>query len=246
MDKNAVVTILYVYIIGIGSVLLVRLILLSASVISALVYIFGSNPRKRTERKALASLFFVLYGLAAVAGQMTLNGRPSAFSVLVLSGLALGAVGDVLLEVSRGRRGLFVAGGASFAAGHLLYIAAFALVCPGHALYAVAAAVPAAVLITVTLCAVFGIGGQKRAAVAVYACVLSFMASYAVICAFVSRDTRFLRIASGAVLFLASDILLAINIFSKNKKKAVGTVCLLCYYAGQLLIASGLYQWSPW
>ncbi len=244
MEKNAVFALISAWIAGIGSALTVNLIFLSASIVFALIYIFGRDPGKRTSRKALASIFFVLYGLTALVWQLIIRaGKTDAFTLLILSGLALGAAGDILLEMSGKTPGLFAFGGAAFAAGHLLYVAGFLTAYPGSAPAAAVAGVLLAAAITLSLCLSLGITGKIRYALAAYAFVLSFMTSCAVITAAVTRDARFMRIAPGAVLFLASDVLLAVNMFSKKKRKAVGTVCLICYYAGQLLIASGLHAW---
>lgn len=244
MEKTAIIALISAWIAGIGAALFIKLILLAASVVFALIYIFGKDPRKSTSRKALASIFFFLYGLTALVWQLIIRaGKTDAFTLLILAGLALGAAGDVLLEMSGKKPRLFMFGGAAFAAGHLFYVAGFLSAYPGAAPAAAAAGVLIAAAITLSLCLSLGITGKKRYAIAVYAFVLSFMACCAVITAAVTRDPRFMPIAPGAVLFLASDILLAVNMFSKKKRKAVGTVCLICYYAGQLLIASGLHAW---
>ena len=244
MEKNAIIALISAWIAGIGFALFVKLIFLSASVVFALIYIFGKDPRKSTSRKALASIFFFLYGLTALVWQLIIRaGKTDAFTILILTGLALGAAGDILLEMSGKKPGLFVFGGASFAAGHLFYVAGFLTVYTRSAPAAAASGVLLAAAITICLCLSLGIAGKKRYALAVYAFVLSFMTCCAVITAAVTRDARFMPIAPGAVLFLASDVLLAVNMFSKKKRKAVGTACLICYYAGQLLIASGLHAW---
>ena len=54
MEKNAVFALIFAWIAGIGSALFVNLIFLSASIVFALIYIFGRDPGKRTSRKALA------------------------------------------------------------------------------------------------------------------------------------------------------------------------------------------------
>jgi uncharacterized membrane protein YhhN len=147
--------------------------------------------------------------------------------------LAFGATGDVLLEIA------FGAGAAAFAAGHVVSIAlylrnrrsaqardwAIAALLP-----AFAAAVPALLLR----------GRPEGAAFAIYALLLGAMAASA----WLSRFPRGL-VALGALLFLASDMLIAVRMGMAARSFELGLAIWLLYYSGQFLIFVGVSSSLP-
>ena len=205
------------------------------------VYLKVEKPAVRQIMKTVASVSFVCVGVnQALCSAFDARAIPVC-SLLMLAGLISGAVGDVLLESSATDKKLFAAGVAAFAAGHLFYIAAFALYDPR---ILPVAAIPAAVLtlvIVFPLYMLLDVKGGMRFAIPPYAFVLSFMASCAVVLAVTASDNRFYIIAPGAVFFLVSDLLLCIAMFGKKKRPSVSKISLTTYYIGQLLIAYGLY-----
>lgn len=151
-------------------------------------------------------------------------GASSTSAWLVVSGLGLSLVADVLIERS------FLAGLGTFLAAHVAYIAAFLaradearpLLLLPFALWGVAAAAR-----------LWPGLGPMRAPVAVYAAVICTMMWRAA--ATVGRPGGSIALA-GAVLFAASDTLLALDRFQRPIRGARYAVMAL-YWAGQLLIA---------
>lgn len=154
----------------------------------------------------------------------------SADGWLLAAVLALGALGDVLLEIS------FEAGAASFAVGHLAAIMLYLRNRRGErspSQWAFAAALP-----------LFGIGmpfllignnGQQLVGFTVYSLLLTIMAATA----WQSRFPRY-RTGLGAVLFVASDTLIAARMGPLAGIEWVSYAIWLLYYVGQLLIFLGV------
>ncbi len=162
-------------------------------------------------------------GVALLALWAGLHAR-SLDGWLITAALALGALGDVLLET----HGLAV-GAIAFLAGHLVAVG----------LYLRNRAVPLwhALLIAVAVVAVSWLLPVEREAatgVAVYAAALGLMAGTA-------RTSRFPRykVALGAMLFVLSDLL----IFGDGgafDAKVAGLLIWPTYFIGQALIAHGV------
>ena len=143
--------------------------------------------------------------------------------------LALGATGDMLIELS------LSAGAAAFAAAHLVSIALYLrnrrrdagpVDKAGAALLLSAAAVIPALLL---------LGRPEAGPFIAYALLLGAMAASA----WLSRFPRGL-VAAGACLFLASDMLIAARIGLEARTEALGHAIWLLYYLGQLLIFLGV------
>lgn len=161
------------------------------------------------------------FGVGLLAAWAALQGRgwPAAI-------LALGALGDVLIELA----GLS-AGSATFAAGHVVAILLYTANRrrrPGGSQrllgYLIA---PATVLIAWSL--------THDRGVAIYAALLGAMAG----CAWLSRFSRY-RVGLGAMLFVASDVLLFAEIGPLAGSSLPRLLVWPLYYAGQTLIAWGV------
>ncbi|HYI39481.1 MAG TPA: lysoplasmalogenase family protein [Allosphingosinicella sp.] len=146
--------------------------------------------------------------------------------------MALGAIGDVLLEIS------LAAGAAAFAAGHAVAIFLYRRNrrAPADrkdraiaALIPIAAAVVPFILLQ---------GRAEALPFTAYALLLGAMASSA----WLSRFPRGL-VAMGALLFLASDMLIALRMASGSA--GLGVPIWLLYYVGQLLIFVGVSSFLP-
>jgi uncharacterized membrane protein YhhN len=151
---------------------------------------------------------------------------------LLVGALVLSLVGDVLLPAN------FIPGLVSFLAAHLCYIALFrqdarwfasrkALVCT-----LVAAAAMYAVLLP-------HLAPVLRVAVAAYAIVIACMAAQAIGRAAVLRDGNAIGVAAGAVVFMLSDSILAIDKFAMPLPMAPLWV-LATYYVAQVLIVHNM------
>lgn len=169
--------------------------------------------------------------IAFVAWRLRASGD-RRFQALLIAGLAFSLAGDVLLML----QGYFIPGLVSFLVAHLCYIALFRQGVPwfpsGRALACTLAA--GAVMYAILFP---GLGPVLQVAVAAYAVVIALMAAQAIGRATVLRDPAAVAVAVGAVLFMLSDALLAINRFATPLPLAQLWV-LGTYYAAQLLIAS--------
>ena len=167
-------------------------------------------------------------GFLALAAAWSARG-PDGWLLAVV--LGLGAAGDVLLEID------FAAGAAAFAAGHLAAIALY-LRNPRSARVprdlGVAVMLPAlAVLIPLAM-----LDGRPEAwPFVLYALLLGTMAGSALLSRFPRRT-----VFTGAVLFLASDMLIAVRLGTGTAE--LGLPIWLLYYAGQLMIFLGVIS-SP-
>ena len=147
----------------------------------------------------------------------------------LLFGLALCALGDVVIETGR-----FVPGLVAFLVGHLGYIAAF--VHEERAL-ALGRAVAFGLWGVVAIALLWGGLGEMKVPVILYT---------ATICAMMWRASALLGggrgwaslIVAGAVLFAVSDTVIAIDRF-RLPFAAARVIILSLYWLGQLLIAAG-------
>jgi uncharacterized membrane protein YhhN len=167
-----------------------------------------------------------LLALAALSRARDLDGR------LLALVLALGATGDVLLESS------LAAGAAAFAVGHVVAILLYRRnrrTGTDQKDWATAA------LVLLAAAAVPGLllqGRMEALPFTLYALLLGAMAASA----WLSRFPRRL-VAAGALLFLASDMLIAFRMASETA--GLGPPIWLLYYVGQLMIFLGISSSLP-
>jgi alkylglycerol monooxygenase len=185
-------------------------------------------------QRALASVtkaipILLLAAVAAAAG--------GTYGWLVAAGLVCSAVGDVcLLSDER-----FVAGLASFLVGHLCYLAAFTLTGPGLVpdwRWGIVLGMLSGGLLAV----LWGpLPADFRAPVVVYVGVISAMAFAATSRAATqgTPPTSGVLAATGALWFLASDAILALDRFVRPLPRAHLWV-MVTYYAAQTCIAASV------
>ena len=202
---------------------------------------YAGKKRQSVVLKGLASLCFVMLGVVLYLA------HPTTFGALVVTGLALGALGDVILElrfVWQDRRAVVASavGTVSFLLGHLAYITALLTRDGSSALLALA------------LCAVLSIASvpalMKRVQVdsralktlgALYLVIAVGTFSVALGCLLPAGVTRLTALfACGSLIFASSDFMLAYYGFVK-KVRPLRAIYLLAYYAAQLLIACTVY-----
>lgn len=168
----------------------------------------------------------------ALAGWYT--SAPAAITL----GLALGAAGDFFLsradETAAGERA-FLAGMAAFGAGHLAYVCAFAGVFEGVGWAATLA------LLTLALSTEFWLAprtAKLRWPVRCYVLVIAAMAYAALGLPAGQWAARI-----GAVLFVASDVMLALEIFVLPRahpfRAPLARALWATYFLGQALILAG-------
>jgi sterol desaturase/sphingolipid hydroxylase (fatty acid hydroxylase superfamily) len=147
---------------------------------------------------------------------------------LLLAALVFSLMGDVLLPA------YFIPGLVSFLVAHLCYIALFRQDAPWFAnRKALAGALAAAAVMYAILFA--HLAPVLKAAVACYAIVIACMAAQAIGRATALKDANAIGVAAGALVFMLSDSLLAIDKFAVPLPMAQFLV-LATYYAAQVLI----------
>lgn len=169
---------------------------------------------------------------AAVAG-LALAGLLFTVPGMIVLGLALGALGDWFL--SRPSSRAFLAGMGAFAAGHLAYVAAFIEFGAGPP--PVLAALILLVLAGSTELWLAPRTGALKAPVRGYVGVIVLMALAAL-----GLPARHGELQAGAVLFLLSDLVLAVEIFvlaDGPARRAARHLLWAFYWSGQALILWG-------
>ncbi|HVT92245.1 MAG TPA: lysoplasmalogenase [Bryobacteraceae bacterium] len=158
---------------------------------------------------------------------------------LLGAALTASAAGDFLLGVSRlgglGPDTLFLLGLGAFLIAHLLYIALFRAFLsariPSPRAARLTGILAILLLLVALLSRIYGALGGLRGPVILYAAVISTMG----VCAMLAKIPSPLA-AVGALLFIASDSLIALGKFS-SAIPAGGILIWVTYYAAQLSLA---------
>jgi len=152
------------------------------------------------------------------------------YRVLIGAGLVFSILGDIFLMLPGDR---FQAGLASFLVTHLLYITAFSA---GLSELFWEPALPIFFLASLSILLLSRSLGKMKLPVYFYIVVISVMTWAAWSRWMGEPRTGSLLAASGAALFMFSDLILALNRF-KRKFESAQALNLLSYYCAQLLIA---------
>ncbi len=180
--------------------------------------------------KPLSTLLVIAVALLSLATP----GAQSRYTLAIAAGLVLSLGGDVALMFPSRRA--FIIGLALFLLAHVVYILAFTLPNGFHPTDLITGAVLLAVAAACYSYLKPGLGAMKGP-VLIYILVICFMVHRALSLFFGDAFTpaQAWLASGGAILFLLSDLILAINRFHHPlKRERLG---LLAYYAGQLLIA---------
>ena len=156
---------------------------------------------------------------------------------LLLAGLALSMVGDVCLLMPQG----FLAGLVAFLLAHVCYIALFQRDAPWLASRLGLAACIAAGAVAYGYLWTHGLPTAMRIPVAIYVLVIGLMAAQALGRATVLHTAAARTVAWGAVSFMVSDTVLALDRFVQPIAGAYLWV-LGTYYLAQCLILHGMLQ----
>jgi len=195
----------------------------------AVAYLPMTESPVSWRRSAVKTVPLLVFALAA-----TLAGSPW----LLVLGLLLSAIGDFAL--SRRGEAAFLAGLGGFAAAHIAYVALF-LALSGRPLWAAFANHPglALLLLAVTGSTELWLApwtGKLRGPVRVYALIITLMGLAAL-------TLPLGAVALGAGLFIASDVMLAFQLFRmKDDDPLLGRLgwgVWSFYIAGQALIFAG-------
>ena len=201
--------------------------LLRAAIVAGLSYVaiwgFGFGPTVMTIWKGAGVTLLALWAAAQARDQ---DGW------LLAAVMAFGAAGDVLLETA----GLMT-GAAAFAVGHLIAIWLYAR----HRRASVTSSqrMLALLIVPVIVFAAYLLPADRSTAlgIAVYALLLSGMAAMA----WTSRFPRY-RTGIGAMMFVASDLLIFARLGPVADTVTVGVAIWLLYFVGQCLIAVGVRE----
>lgn len=190
--------------------------------------------------KGLASSSFVALGIYCM--QKTDN---RMFAGFVVCGLILDAVADVVFNIRflrpKQEKVSFLAGTAFFFAGHLMYLASLLQIASFRVIIAAALITFVIIVSAVLVVPMKRLPPAYRVAGVIYfttICLMVCVAAGNFIMDVSSKNTLLYLI--GAVLFIASDIILVSNTFSKHKKYGLRVSNLLLYYTGQLIICFSL------
>lgn len=223
------------------------IILLVATIISAICFVTFSNGQKgllSLSLKSISSFLFTFLGLAICYTQgLTL---PALFMVM---GLVASCFGDVILglpdmpEMSKKATSLTLIGGLSFAVAHICYLTGMIMLF-GFAWWVI--------LVAVALGLIFFFGnkylckldyGKLTYGMPFYSIFVSLVVAESIM-SFVSGADIWgsLMLLVGFIFFWISDIILMVIYFGNNKNRNTFYYYfnLGFYYAGQILIASSL------
>lgn len=203
------------------------------SICAAILYLFA-RPHGVSWRRSLVKTAAV----ASLAWLSFIEGGPW----LLTAGLALGALGDLALAQENDDR-WFLSGLLAFLASHIAYIALFMGSGEGIGLLT---AEPWRLAVAAALIAFGGfmlsrlwpaLDGAMRALVLVYLIVIIAMGIAA-------STTREPALLVGAVLFITSDAILAVERFllpaASPRRQLTGPTVWISYVAAQLFIALGI------
>jgi uncharacterized membrane protein YhhN len=200
----------------------VLIALACSAAVAAVTFLVGLD---HLPKPTLVALKVVPCAAMAVAVWMA---RPGRAGLLVAAGLVLSAVGDVLLELPFD---LFVPGLIAFLVAHLLYIAGLSLQWPR---LAPLRALPFFAWVAAVFVHLQSGLGPLAVPVAVYCVVIGAMGWRA--SAGVTTTDRVAQLALvGAILFVASDTILALNKFGTPFDGA-RIANLSAYWGGQALL----------
>lgn len=213
----------------------VSLALTLAAIVSGGVYIWtvrAGSPMQRYIFKPLTTLLMLLLAL-------TLPDAVSSFyRVLIAVGIFFSLSGDIFLMLPRDA---FVWGLASFLVAHLFYIAAYISRAGLQMNWLLLA--PFVLYVAVLLYLLLPHTGAVRVPVFVYAIVLMTMGWQAAALWWVVRDIAALLAMVGALLFIASDSILALDRFRTSIPQR-DLLIMSTYYSALLLIAWSVHSFG--
>lgn len=221
---------------------------LISAVITALLPVIsqktGVSKKYGFKIKMLGAFMYLVTG---VLSAFAVN-AVTAYSVMIISALTLGALGDFFLEYKSKK--LFPLGAAFFAVGHIVYSCTFlfagefkAISCIWAVLGITAGLVATVILVAKTKLKLSG----KKKLLLLYVPVLIFAFASALACGVLAIGAGKLPFALclifAGVLFLASDIMIGVGKGGVKRPKFLHNAVSYTYFAAQALFAlSILFQ----
>ena len=219
---------------ALGAVMQGRLSLGEVLLIEAAALATASAATGLVELHQVFKPLTMLIAIVLVARQWSASEKKTGLALL-LAALVGSLAGDVLLMF----HGLFIPGLVAFLCAHLAYLALFKR---GQRWFPSRRALLATLGFAELMYAVLWLGGLPaglRAPVAAYVLVIALMAAQAIGRALAQGDRGAGWVATGAVFFMLSDTLLALNRFLTPLPLASLWI-LSTYYVAQILIVRGL------
>lgn len=190
--------------------------------------------------KGLASLCFVLLGIYCIQ-----SSQNTVFSSLILTGLILDAAADVVFNIRfafpSAEHKSFYAGTALFFAGHILYLIALFSSCSNVVISLTCGVIIAYVTLYLMNYSLKKLSLLQKIVGIIYLSTIILMTSVSLVNLAAHPVTETILFASGALLFVTSDIMLISNTFGEKKFYPVRVTYLVLYYIAQLLIAYSLF-----
>jgi uncharacterized membrane protein YhhN len=185
-------------------------------------------------------MIVLLLGLYFLSGT---NQIPSQFKKWIYAALAFSWFGDVVLMFQEKDSRFFLGGLASFLIAHVFYILFFYSVKTRERVRVKLWILAAVLIYYAALIALLSAGlGDLRLPVYVYGLVISFMFMLAIHMLFIRNRQAGRPMMVGALLFVLSDSMLAVNKFYSSFELA-GLLIMLTYGLAQILIVEGAIQY---
>lgn len=187
--------------------------------------------------KPLLVTFLLFYFVAAT------NGVADSLKLLIIAALLFSIIGDTLLMFANNNEIYFILGLAGFLMAHLFYILCFHKIknrenIAGRWPWAVAVGIYYGFIMSILIPHL----GDMKIPVLVYGMVISFMLLIAALL-YDMEDNRTARyILTGAILFVVSDSVLALNKFY-HPFRFGGYVIMTTYIGAQYLLVKGLVRY---
>lgn len=180
--------------------------------------------------KPLSTLLVIAVALLSL---LTPHAQP-AFTLWIAAGLILSLGGDVALMFETNRA--FLVGLVLFLLAHVVYSITFTVPNGFHPADIATGAVLLVVAVAIYLYLRPGLGRMQGPVIA-YTLIICFMVNRAISAFFgdAFTTTQAWLLSLGAIFFMLSDIVLAVNRFRRPMEKH--RLSLFAYYLGQLLIA---------
>lgn len=168
-------------------------------------------------------------------GRGVIAGDRSRLRLFIWIGLIFSLVADLVIMES------FIGGLIFFLIAHVMYIAAMG-VGPGNAAQRAKAIAPAAVYLLFMLAIIVPkVPSDLLIPVVIYSTIITSMLALATLRAFVAVKDAYARLLwFGALLFVISDSMIAINRWVVDDMRYAGIVILVTYYTGQWFISRGV------
>ena len=207
-----------------------------ALLVCAMLFLMYYDSNGGLWLKGLTSLWFVILGGVNLLYARIRKIKLPLFSFFMELGLLCGMLADVLLGIQ------FFVGLLIFALGHVLYIVSFYTLEKFHL-------IDLFIMIPISALSIFIIVGTPYIQVddafmknmlLGYAIVISCMLGKAVSNAILGPTTSRVLMLLGSVLFLFSDLMLAIDFFGKTSR-LVWALCAYTYWPAQCILALSLF-----